>query len=329
MIYRFFNNTRPATAAILLSILFIISIINIVSYYYSPVFYDLYSGNDSLSYLSKTVHIILSIIIVPIIGFLTNYIVLSNSITKNNSYSLLFFIVLIISHPALSIVNSVLISVLFIVISLKSLLNLQDHKTMTQNLFNAGFMIGVASTIYPYSIFYVSLIYLGIVIYGADSWRQWLIPIIGVSIPYYFLFTWHFWYDSLDVYWEKYFIKSIYFSTSEFHESTMTQIFWGLFLALTIFSIISYSRNMIHHKIDTRKGYAMIYLTLIIGVLISLVGSINNGQELILLFLPISVIWAKFIQDQKKSRWKNLFILTVIITSFLSYLLNNNYIITF
>jgi len=322
VLIQFFNNTRPITVLVLFITLALISIAGVFIYFNNVDFHNTYQIVSNYQELGSLLQSFMSIALVLSLGFLVNFIVHDNSITKDNSYALLFYVVLIASDASLTILNPVLISVFFVVMALKNLLSLHEHKEMTQKLFNTGLLLGIASVIYPYSILYGVLIFLGIVIYGADSWRQWFVPIIGIVIPYYILFSWHFWFDSLDYFWNTFFIKSFYITESSFHKSLETIIVWGIFSLLTLFSIVDYSNNMNSHKPDTRKGYTMTYLTLFVGIVIALVGTINNGQELIILFLPISIIWAKFIQHQKKKRYKNIFIIVVLANVLLSIVLD-------
>ena len=322
MLIQFFNNTRPITVLVLFITLTVISSAGIYIYFHNIDFQNTYQIVSNYQGMGSTLQSVLSIALVISLGFLVNFIVHDNSITKDNSYALLFFVVLVASDASLTILNPVLVSVFFVVLALKNLLSLHEHKEMTQKLFNTGLLLGIASVIYPYAILYGVLIYLGIVIYGADSWRQWFIPLLGIAIPYYFLFSWYFWFDNLDYFWNTFFIKTFYITESSFHQSAETILVWGVFSLLTLFSIFDYSKNMNSHKPDTRKGYTMTYLTLFVGIIISLVGSVNNGQELIILFLPISIIWAKFIQHQKKKRYKNIFIIVVLANVLLSIVLD-------
>ncbi len=321
MFTRFFDNTRPITVLVLFVTLTVISITGVYIYFTDIDFQTTYLVDSYFEFFGNFTKAILSVFLILALGFLVNFIVHDNSITRGNSYALLFFVVLVASDPSLTILNPVLASVFFVVLALKDLLSLHEHKEMTQKLFNTGLLLGIASVIYPYAILYVVLIFLGIVIYGADSWRQWFIPILGIVVPYYVLFSWHFWFDKLDYYWDTFFIKTFYITESSFHESIETLVVWGVFTLLTIFSILDYSKNKSSHKLDTRKGYTMTYLALFVGVIITLVGSINNGQELIILFLPISIIWAKFVQHQKKELYKTIFILVVVLNILLSFAL--------
>ena len=322
MLIQFFNNTRPITVLVLFITLIVISSAGVFIYFNDIDFNNSYQITSNYQGLGSLFQSILSISLILSLGFLVNFIVHDNSITKDNSYALLFFVVLVASDASLTILNPVLVSVFFVVLALKNLLSLHEHKEMTQKLFNTGLLLGIASVIYPYAILYGVLIYLGIVIYGADSWRQWFIPLLGIVIPYYILFSWYFWFDNLNYFWNTFFIKTFYITESSFHESIETIIVWGVFSLLTLFSIFDYSNNMNSHKPDTRKGYTMTYLALFVGIVIALVGTINNGQELIILFFPISIIWAKFIQHQKKKRYKNIFIIVVLANVLLSIVLD-------
>jgi len=319
---RIFDNTRPATLILLFVSLTLISSFSLYIYFNNIDIQTQALMGPYLKGLGSISLSVLSLLLVISLGVLVNFIVHDNGITRNNTYALLFFVLLIGSNYLLSVINPVLVSTFFVVLALKSLLSLHEHREMTQKLFNSGFLLGIAAIIYPYSILYVVLIFLGIIIYGADNWRQWFIPILGIALPYYILFAWYFWFDKLDVFSDKYFIESFSLSGNFLDKSVWAYVIWGVFIFLTIFSILDYIKNMNSHKLDARKGYAMTFLSLIIGIVITLAGTVRNGQELIIIFFPVAIIWAKFIQHQKKALFRTIFILAVILNSVLSFILH-------
>ena len=319
MLVRFFNNTRPITLLVLFVTLIGIASSGVYTYFYDVDYQNIYISTSFYDNLGVTSTYILSVGLILSLGLLINFIVHDNSITKDNSFALLFFVILVASSRYLSIINPVIISVLFLNLGLKNLLSLHEHHNTSQKLFNTGLLLGISSVIYPFTILYIVLIFLGIVIYGADSWRQWITPILGIAIPYYILFSWYFWFDSLEYFWDTYFLNTLHFSTGSFYTSVVTSIVWGVFALLTFFSMANFFQNRGSQRPDVRKGYLMAYLSLIIGVFITLVGTIKNGQELIILFLPMSIIWAKYIQHQKKDIYKSIFIIVTLLSSVSSF----------
>ncbi|MEN8137441.1 MAG: DUF6427 family protein [Bacteroidota bacterium] len=324
MLTKVFNNTHPITILLLFLFLVLVSASSFYGYFNIESFHNEFLVQNHYPNLGDVIPVVLSLFFVVSLGVLVNYIVHENSITGDNSFALLFFVLLISSFPGIVIFNPILASTFFVVLALKNLLSLHVHKKMTIKLFNAGFLIGIAAVIYPYSILYGILIYLGIIIYGADNWRQWFLPIVGILIPFYLLFTGYFWFDNLGEYWDRFFIHSFRYRENDFYGSKNVMIVLGIYLLITIFAIFDYSSNMRLHKLDTRKSYAMTYLGLFIGVIIAMFGTITNGQELIILFLPISAIWAKFIQHKKKPIWRNVFMGLIIIIIIVSYITSFN-----
>jgi len=319
MLVRFFNNTRPITLLVLFVTLVGIASLGVYIYIHDVDYQNIYISTSFYNNLGVTSTYILSVGLILSLGLLINYIAHNNSITKDNSFALLFFVILVASSKNLSIVNPVLVSVLFLNLGLKNLLSLHEHNNTSQKLFNTGLLLGISSVIYPFTILYIILIFLGIVIYGADNWRQWIIPILGIAIPYYILFSWYFWFDGLDYFWNTYFLNTLHFSAVSFYTSIVTSVVWGVFALLTFFSMANFFQNRGSQRPDVRKGYLMAYLSLIIGILIALVGTIKNGQELIILLLPMSVIWAKYIQHQKKDFYKSIFIIIALLSSISSF----------
>ncbi len=319
MLVRFFNNTRPITLLVLFVALAIIASSSVYISFHDVDYQNIYVSTFFYESIGAVSTYILSVGFILSLGFLLNFIAHDNSITKDNSFALLFFVILVFSSRSSSIINPVLISVLFLNLGLKNLLSLHEHNNASQKLFNTGLLLGISSVIYPFTIFYAILVFLGIVMYGADSWRQWITPILGIVLPYYILFSWFFWFDSLDYFWDTYFLNTLHFHTASFQASPLASVVWGIFALLIFLSLINFFQNRGSQRPDVRKGYLMAYLSLIIGVFITLVGTVKNGQELIILFLPMSIIWAKYIQHKKKDIYKSIFIIITLLSSTLSF----------
>ena len=321
MLIKFFDNTQPVTRLSIFILLLIIIGFSLYSYVYNPVFHADYLIQKNYPRISDSFGLVISVISVLSVVLTVGYIAHAKDMMKDNSYASLFAVLLIASQPSIVILNPVLIATIFLMLSFKEILSMHKQVNVSRKLFNSGLLIGIASVIHPYAIFYVLLIFIGIIIYGVDNWRQWTYPILGIVTPIYFLFTWFLWNDSLDYFYQEFFIKKFEFTLDNFNYSTDTTVLWAIYFFLTLFSIIDYTRNMKVHKLDTRKGYSITYLALIIGIIIVLFGTIKNGQELIILYFPISIIWGKYIQHRKKQRWRNIFFLFVLLSLILSYVI--------
>ncbi len=195
------------------------------------------------------------------------------------------------------VINTLLIWVL------SKLCNLHNNNNPKSSLFNIGIITGIATFFYFPSIAFVLLIIVGLGITRTFRLPEWLMALLGILTPYYFLAAWLFLSDRLYVY---------AFPKVELSMPEFIQTAWALTAVIIIFLTIlvgSYfiSNNMRRQLLQVRKSWNLIYLYLIVAILVPFLNTSRNFDYWILTAVPIaSIMGAAFLYPEKK--WFPIFI---------------------
>lgn len=195
----------------------------------------------------------------------------------------------VVSAPL--IINTLLI---WVWSRMSSLHNDQNPKT---SLFNIGIAIGLASFFYFPSLAFAALIVFGLLVTRAFKVSEWMIALLGIIAPYYFLLAYIFLTDK----WQGYHFPEVAVTFPHFYESewALAAIIIVLFTCVTGMFFIQ--QNYRRQLVQARKSWNLIFLYLLIAVFIPFINASHSFVYWILSAVPIAVIAAAgFLYPTKK-----------------------------
>ena len=92
-----------------------------------------------------------------------------------------------------------LTALLFLLISLHSTMKLYAEPYPYTLVLNASICVAIASMIYPLTILFAFFIWMAFFTLRISSWREWIISLTGLIVPYIYLTFWFFWNDRLTI----------------------------------------------------------------------------------------------------------------------------------
>ncbi|MCD4746426.1 MAG: hypothetical protein K8R58_09010 [Bacteroidales bacterium] len=233
-----------------------------------------------------------------------NSILINNDLAqKNTLLPALVYLILMSNCIQLLSLHQVLFANFFLIIVLNIVLKIYVIQNAYNLIFNTGFFIAIASFFYFPSIFTIIFIWFSFIVYRIFSWREWLISLLGLLIPYIFLSVYYFWYDSLDIAINNYFsfFNDIQYINLKNGFNIYIYLIWAIII---IFLLISFARllpELYEKNINVRKKFWV----LIWFFLISAISLIFSGNYLILhttiVFIPISAFIAYYLSVLKKT----------------------------
>jgi uncharacterized protein DUF6427 len=201
-----------------------------------------------------------------------------------------------------------------------NLMQLPYAKNVIPVIFNASFLIGIASFFYPQLILLFILVWISIIVHRVLSWRGILITLIGIVLPYAFLFVWYF---SQGVFPEKYisllssFNLDINLTFPDFHIGIIVLV---IFLIILVISAFGTAGKLNERSINLRRNLIITLYQLAIAFCI-LILSENSIETIFLLVIPGSIITAHWFSNVRKTKWYNILFVSLVILVFL-----NNYL---
>ncbi len=165
---------------------------------------------------------------------------------------------------------------------------LYNNKHAKTALFNIGMAIGICSFLYFASLAFGLLIIFALLITRPPKVAEWLIALIGIFTPWYFLFVWLFLTDKL----YSFHPSGFQISRPVFAEGPIGYIAMIFLLAITIvgaFFVQSFSGKQI---VQVRKSWSLLVLYLIVAASIPFINISQNFEYWILAVVPMSAFVA-------------------------------------
>lgn len=307
MIAKFFNETKPINflaLAILSLFVFILA-----------VFLPLDNGFSTGSVLK----ILLNLLLFLLFLFFHNFIIRKNSLTKNNSYALLFFVLLFALFPHAVNNYKLLISNFFLFFSIRRIYSIRSGINVKSKLFDSGFWIGIAFLIYDWSILFLFLIYIAIIVFREIKWNYFIIPLIGFITPVYLYYVYLLTLGKEDLF-EKLWTFNTSFDFSNYNQISLLLPI-SIVIVFIIWTVYPTLSNALNAKKKQRSSFILLLFHLTLTMVIASLAPQKNGSEFLFLFFPFSVLMANYLQIIKEYWFKEtviilFFILTIVVLSY-------------
>ena len=282
MIANFFNQTKPINFLLLSILVFFIYLAALINVDSAPLNFFFFAKNSLFIFLA-----ILTV-------FVINFIIRKNALTEDNSFAILFYILMSSYFPNTYINEGVFISNFILLFAFRRIYSLRSSIETKEKIFDSAFWIGIASLFYVWSLFYLILVYAGILIFRKIEWRNFIIPIIGVFTPVFLSYTYLLAFDDLERFnnlWELRFDFSF-----EAYNSYHYLIPLALIGIVAIIAIVPTTKRSLLAKIDFKATWTLLTVHILISIIVAMLAPEKNGAELIFLFFPLSVLFANYIQ---------------------------------
>lgn len=192
---------------------------------------------------------------------------------------------------------------------IKLMIGVYKQEKPSNNLIGAGFISGLLATLQPgYWTIYLWLI-TALFIMRPASPKEWLICTLGFLMPFYFIFSWEYLTDRLNL---SQFIANYEFVFSLPIYSPMVWTKMIVIAGLPLVGIWLYSPTIGKMVIQNRKAYMIVFLlVLVIFILLGLQFGIL-AQEIMIILAPTSFLIAPIFLSFKKEFIPNLLFILLI-----------------
>ncbi len=316
MIIRFFKTSY-------FSSLLALSLLVLVLWIPEPTIFPAYVSSWPTNYLplSPWIQQILSSILFFITALLINQIATKHRLTDRNSYLVAFFFILIGSASGfLTQVSPFLLATFFFAFFFRKVFDFQSSTKLIATSFDAGIFLGITSLFFPPAALLVLFAWFALLVYQADQWRAYVAVVLGILLPWFFVFSGYFWFNKLP--------EALSGFVQYFHFREIVNPFAGnldlmvfLLVALIIltgaFSILS---SLSSFNINLRQHASVSLWGLLFCLLIVFLFAAPI-QVLTLTALPASLIVGAFFSRMKRLKWANLFVLLWILFIFINHFL--------
>jgi hypothetical protein len=266
---------------------------------FADIIFDWLKTNQLFKYQGQ----VIASLFIFLQAFLINYISSSHDILyKNSVMPGLFYILLNSIYPEQIQLSPQLLANTFLILLFNRLCFLYESPKPLFLVFDAGMLLGLGILLDYDLIIYLPFILISVLYMTSFNLRYWLVAIIGIIVPAYFLGVLFYITDHLKdflVSFEYSFIKS-YFNPIGI--SMEEGIIWFFIIPAFVFSLIHLQAKFLRNKVKSRRIQLIILVLLLFGIVS--VFAENQGYVFGLTFMSISLCYLLanyFIRSQR--RW--------------------------
>lgn len=250
---------------------------------------------------------------------LTDFIVNKNYLTQKSNYDILLFSLFLLVFPKVFLHIDIIISNLLVLLALRRLLSLRSQKEVIKKLFDAAFLIGLASVIYFWSILFFIIVFASLFFYSRSKIEYWFVPLLGfvavilISVAGAIIF-----YDNFFLIINSYPGVSFNFSN---YNSPQFIVGITLLFSFGIWSSMYYLRSLKKKKKVFRSTYKIVFIMWLVASIVLFIAPQKDGSEFLFILAPISIIIANYTETIKEKWFKELFLFIIILTPFILLML--------
>lgn len=307
MIANFFNKTKPVVFFIVSLLLFL---------YYVVALYEYEFETFSILWLAKKIGVFFLFVVFLLIA---SFIIKKNSLTQNNSYAIVLIVVLLGTFYESMFENTIIISNILLLFVLRKIYSLKSGIKTKAKLYDAGFWVGITALVYSWSILYMILIYIALIIYQRITIKNLMVPIVGLLTPIFIYFTYCFYFDNLLQFYNCWDFSSGLVFTSYHELKLLVPI--AVVLAAILWSIVVITPKVSVSGIHEKRTWRVVLNHLIISVIIIAFAPVKNGSEMLFMVFPVSVVITNFLQITTSENFKNLVLYLFLVVSIGVYFL--------
>ena len=269
---------------------------------YKPV-YNFMSGSPLASNLVTIVFVILLSFIILRMNAVYAFIKVRTFLPSN------IYVLFVSGLLAMHTLHPVYFGALFLLISIDRLFSTYKKQIIHSSTFDAGFFIGLGSLFYFNLIFYFPIIWVGIIlIRKSPNWRNFVMSLIGVALPWLFTFTYYFMTDSLNEPSE--IIHQNIFTRNYFLRDNLNlQIYVGFLTIMTLLSSFFLLLQYDEKKVSTRKYFQIFFLIFLISFALLLFIPAVSQEILVIMAIPLSSLISNYLIFMRRQFWGNVFLL--------------------
>lgn len=307
MIFSFFSKAKPINYAVLVALLLLFYIVTLFLY---PI--------QGLAY-SQLPTRVLSFAVLGATLIITNQMVHAAKIESRNTYLPLFFLLLLVAFPGTLTDNRIIFANFLLLLALRRLLAMASLKYAKHKVFDASFLIGIASLFCNWTLIFVILVFWSIKSHHTKHLKTWLVPFAGIMSAFIMAFAALKLCDALS-----FSGKHHQFSIEALPTVTLVQqvspkvVGYAIFVLILAATVLMKARNISRKTLVLLRMAFFAFMLSIVGVLTA---TTDVSSAILFTFFPAAVFMSHTLEVFKKQRLKTAALSTCLITSLLLFAL--------
>ncbi len=194
---------------------------------------------------------------------------------------------------------------------LNTLLAAYDTQTMAEP-FDIGMAVGVASLLYLPAALLLIFAFISLFLMRIFGWRQWIICLFGVAVPYIWLMTGYYWQDKLSDFVQQQFLQVSTGGNNETLSVVGGLIRLSLLGIIALFVLGFLQAEFYRNMVKVRKFFTVLVYLTTIGMMTFLMLEKFSLAPIIFILIPIASILGFVFNNVSKSRFADIILLLLL-----------------
>ena len=249
--------------------------------------------------------------------FIINFVTKKNGLSKDNSFSFLFFFSFLVLFPSTFGNTDLIISNFFILLALRRLISLQSLLTPKEKIFDASLWIFVAALFHFWSILFILIVFVSILFHVSRDYRNWILPFIAffsvgvIALMYALVFDKSLIVTVID--------SALIDFNFNYFTNNYQNFALSLYVVTAVFFFITQALTLPNKPLNMQSSYKKIIVAFILGAIVFLISSDKNNSLLIYTFAPVAIMATNHVESMQINWLKETFVYVIVVCSLLTF----------
>ena len=246
--------------------------------------------------------------------FLVNFMVKKNGLTKNSSYTILFFLLFLLLFPTVFNNSNLLFANFFLLLSMRRLISLQTLKAPKEKIFDASMWIFIASLFHFWCILFIVLVYISIIFHASRDYRNWLLPFVAffATAAIFVLAALVF-----DKTWIDHILGQVQMNFElNYFVNKYQNAALSFYVVIALCFVFSMMVSLTNKPLILQASYKKMIFCFLIGAIIFVMSPEKNNSMLLFTFMPLSVMCTNNIEYSQSKMYQEIVLLLLMLGCF-------------
>ncbi|RZJ49442.1 MAG: hypothetical protein EOO44_18260 [Flavobacterium sp.] len=230
--------------------------------------------------------------------FLINFIIKKNGLSKDNGYSIFFYLLFLLFFPTIFNNPNVIYANFFILLALRRLISLQSLKASKEKIFDASFWILIASLFQFWCILFLILVFISIIFHVSRDYRNWVLPFIALlAVAVIFLLISLIFHIDAVHFFEK---RAVVDFSIDYFKNNYENGALSIYAAVVLFFVFSMLSTLSNRPQIVHSSYKKIVACFFIAIFVYLISPDKSNDLLLFSIAPLTIMAASHIEYMQK-----------------------------
>jgi hypothetical protein len=225
---------------------------------------------------------------------ITNFVVKKNGLSKDNGYTIFFYLLLTLFFPLALNNPNILLANFFVLLALRRLLSLQSLKASKEKIFDASLWILLASLFQFWCVLFMILVFISIVFHVSRDYRNWILPFIALfTVATLFLLVSLLFNIDIIAFFQNRAVVDfrINYFTNNYQNGALS-----IYVAVALFLVSSLLLTLSNRPLLLHSSYKKIVAYFVLGVIVYLISPNKSNDLLLFTVAPLAIMGTSHIE---------------------------------